>query len=336
MPTPIHLGIDVGSISINVVAIDPRGQIVHALYLRGQGSPIATVQAGLDQTRHALPADVEVLGVGVTGSGRNLVGAVVGADVVKNEITAHARAAIHLHRDVRTVFEIGGQDSKVTIIRDGAVIDFAMNLVCDSQAKRLGITVQDLGARALDSTTPTTIAGRCTVFAESDMIHKQQVGHGQADIVMGLCQAMVRNFLSNVCRGKDVKPPVVFQGGVSANPGIRRAFEQALGYEVLVPEHNMVMGAFGAALISASTRGGPTRFRGFELSERSIQTSAFVCDDCSNTCDIVEIHDNGSLLCRSGGRCDKWEGTTTPRPQPEAPVCEPGRCAEAATAPPGA
>ena len=336
MPTPIHLGIDVGSISINVVAVDPGGEILHALYLRGQGSPIATVQDGLSRARAALPPDIEVRGVGVTGSGRNLVGAVVGADVVKNEITAHARAAIHLHRDVRTVFEIGGQDSKVTVIRDGAVIDFAMNLVCaagtgsflDSQAKRLGITVQELGARALDSTSPTPIAGRCTVFAESDMIHKQQVGHRQADIVMGLCQAMVRNFLSNVCRGKEIRPPVVFQGGVSANPGIRRAFEEALGHEVLVPAHHMVMGAYGAALISAHTRNGPTRFRGFELAERAIETSAFVCDDCSNTCDIVEIHDNGALLCRSGGRCDKWEGTTHARP--DRPPCDPVHCAKTA------
>ena len=332
MPAPLYLGIDVGSISINLVALDHAREVVHALYLRGEGSPVQSVQEGLRQLQAALPADAEVSGVGVTGSGRNLVGAVVGADVVKNEITAHARAALHLHPDARTVFEIGGQDSKVTVLRDGAVIDFAMNLVCaagtgsflDSQAKRLGITVQQLGQRALDSTSPTTIAGRCTVFAESDMIHKQQVGHRQADIVMGLCQAMVRNFLANVCRGKEIRPPVVFQGGVSANQGIRRAFEETLGYEVLVPRHHMVMGAYGAALIAAAARNGPTRFRGFELSEHAIETSAFVCDDCANTCDIVEIRDNGTLLCRSGGRCDKWEGTVEPPPRPVG--CDPTGC----------
>ena len=335
-----YLGIDVGSISTNLVVIDPAGDVLFEMYGRGSGSPIASVQEGLRAMARGLPPTFEVRGVCTTGSGRHLIAAVAGADVIKNEITAHARAAIHLRPDVRTIFEIGGQDSKVTIVRDRAVVDFAMNLVCaagtgsflDSQAKRLGIDIEDLSAKAVLSGQPTNIAGRCTVFAESDMIHKQQIGHDQRDIVMGLCHALVRNYLSNVCRGKDIKPPIVFQGGVSANQGIVRAFGEALGCEIIVPEHHMVMGAFGAALIAAGSNIERTRFRGFDVAEHEIQTSSFVCGDCPNVCEVIEIVDDGAVLSRSGGRCGKWEGRTEAREvlrgeQARHVRCDPSSCA---------
>lgn len=318
------MGIDVGSISINVVVVDKAGEVLFQSYDRGGGSPVAAVQRALKQTGEALPPGFEIRGVCTTGSGRNLVGAVVGADVVKNEITAHARAAIHLCPDVQTIFEIGGQDSKVTVVRDRAVVDFAMNLVCaagtgsflDSQAKRLGIGIEELSAAAVTSQNPTDIAGRCTVFAESDMIHKQQVGHAQADIVMGLCHAMVRNYLSNVCRGKEVKAPILFQGGVSANQGIVRAFREALGFEVIIPRYAMVMGAYGAALIALRTRIEKSQFRGFEVSGNEVSTGAFRCNHCENVCDIVEIKEAGQVFARSGGRCARWEGRVDPDAEP--------------------
>jgi predicted CoA-substrate-specific enzyme activase len=255
-----------------------------------------------------------------------LIGAVVGADVIKNEITAHARAAIHLHPEVQTIFEIGGQDSKVTIVRNGLVVDLAMNLVCaagtgsflDSQALRLGITISDLSERAVLSTAPTSISGRCTVFAESDMIHKQQTGHRQEDILMGLCLAMARNFLSNVCAGKEIKAPIVLQGGVSANMGIRRAFREILNIDPVIPRYNMVMGAYGAALIVSSSAVLQTRFRGYDVCLRTIVTQSFVCEDCPNHCEVVEILDAGNLISRSGGRCRKWEGNTAPREKSSA------------------
>jgi predicted CoA-substrate-specific enzyme activase len=316
-----YLGIDVGSISTNLVVIDPDGQVLFQTYMRVGGSPIESVQRAVRQMGDELPDDVRVTGVCTTGSARYLVGAVVGADVVKNEISAHARAAIHLHPDVQTVFEIGGQDSKVTVVRDGVVVDFAMNLVCaagtgsflDSQAKRLDISIEEFSEKAERSENPTSIAGRCTVFAESDMIHKQQTGHRQEDIIMGLCHAMVRNFLSNVCTGKEIRHPVVLQGGISANKGIRRAFREILDHDIVVPRHNMVMGAYGAALIAAHTDIAETRFRGYDICRRDIVTRSFTCEDCPNTCEIIEIIDRDEVISRSGGRCRKWEGSKGPR-----------------------
>jgi len=316
-----YLGLDVGSISTNLVVVDSQKEVLFETYSRVGGNPIASVQRALLDAKTAMGEGFQIAGVCTTGSGRNLIGSVVGADVVKNEISTHAHAAIYLHPDVQTIFEIGGQDSKVTLVRDGVVVDFAMNLVCaagtgsflDSQAIRLGITVPVLSEKAVLSGSPTSIAGRCTVFAESDMIHKQQTGHRQEDILMGLCHAMVRNFLSNVCAGKETLAPIVLQGGVSANLGIRRAFKDLLGIEPIIPKHHMVMGAYGAALIASKTDIKQTSFRGYDLCLRDIITQSFECTDCPNQCEVVELIDDDQLINRSGGRCRKWEGELTPR-----------------------
>ncbi len=315
------LGIDIGSISTNLVVIDDAAEVLFSTYRRADGNPILSVQQALVEMKNVLGPDFEPAGVCATGSGRSLIGVMVGADVIKNEISAHARAALHLHPDVQTIFEIGGQDSKATMIREGRIVDFAMNLVCaagtgsflDSQAKRLNITINELSEKAVLSDNATNIAGRCTVFAESDMIHKQQTGHKQQDIIMGLCHAMVRNFLSNVCQGKEILHPVVLQGGVSANKGICRAFRETLDNDVIVPRHNMVMGAYGAALIAAEAKIEKSAFRGYDICERAIETASFYCDDCPNRCEIVELLNRGEIISRSGGRCRKWEGNVEDR-----------------------
>lgn len=313
-----YLGIDVGSVSTNIAVQNEAGDIVAGLYLRTQGRPVETIQSGLKQAMGLLPEDVEICGVGTTGSGRYLAGVIVGADVIKNEITAHAVAASHYLPDVQTVLEIGGQDSKIIIIRDGIVTDFAMNTVCaagtgsflDQQASRLGIPITEFGGLALQSTSPVRIAGRCTVFAESDMIHKQQMGHSLKDIINGLCEALVRNYLNNVGKGKEILPPVIFQGGVAANAGIKAAFEKALGYEIMVPPHHDIIGAIGAALLAREELGilkKDTRFKGFSITNLAYRTSSFECDGCPNACEIAEIYEEERVIGRWGARCPRWD-----------------------------
>ena len=313
----VYLGIDVGSVSTNLVMVDPENRVLAYEYLRTRGQPIQVVQEGLRSLGPKMPAGTVVGGVGVTGSARNLIGVAVGADVVKNEITAHAIAADLVQPAVQTVLEIGGQDSKIIILRHGVVVDFAMNTVCaagtgsflDHQAARLGIPIEDFGALALKSRHPVHIAGRCSVFAESDMVHKQQMGHGVEDIISGLCDALVRNYLNNVGKGKEILSPVVFQGGVAANVGIKAAFEKALEKEVIVPEHYHVMGALGAAVLArySMEEGAESSFRGFALSDLEFEASTFTCDGCPNICEIVNLSLAGKLLARWGGRCGKWE-----------------------------
>lgn len=314
-----YLGVDVGSVSTNLAIIDPRGQVVASVYLRTQGQPIKAVQEGLRQIKADLgERHVEIRAVGTTGSARYLSGVVIGADIVKNEITAHAIAAGHVLPGVRTVLEIGGQDSKVILLHDGVVVDFAMNTVCaagtgsflDHQSARLGIPIEEFGDYALRSGDGAQIAGRCSVFAESDMIHKQQVGYKTEDIIYGLCQALVRNYLNNLAKGKELASPLIFQGGVAANAGMKRAFEEALGTQVTVPEHHDVMGAIGAAILAKESileDDRPTEFKGFEASEFDYETSSFHCGGCENNCEIIKISVGDQVLARWGGRCGKWE-----------------------------
>ncbi|SDC11279.1 CoA-substrate-specific enzyme activase, putative [Candidatus Frackibacter sp. WG11] len=313
-----YLGIDVGSVSTNLVVINYEGEVLEKIYLRTKGQPIDVVQRGLKELKQSLADDIEIKGVGTTGSGRNLTSVVVGADTVKNEITAHAVASSHIVPDVRTVLEIGGQDSKITILRNGIVVDFAMNTVCaagtgsflDQQAARLGIPIEDFGKMALKSKNKVRIAGRCSVFAESDMIHKQQMGHNLEDIIAGLCEALVRNYLNNVGQGKDILAPVVFQGGVAANEGIKEAFAEALETEIVVPEHHDVMGAIGAALLAKDkivNDGEETSFKGWNVTEIEYTPSSFECEGCANLCEVIEIRMDGEIVSRWGHRCNKWD-----------------------------
>ncbi|MHB1043948.1 MAG: acyl-CoA dehydratase activase [Eubacteriales bacterium] len=312
-----YLGIDVGSVSVNVVIYSEDEKVLKGLYLRTRGRPIQVIQEGLKMAADSLPPGYTIAGVGATGSGRYLAGVMVGADLIKNEITAHAVAAFLMKPEVQTILEIGGQDSKIIIIRNGIVVDFAMNTVCaagtgsflDQQASRLNIPITQFGELALQSEAPVRIAGRCTVFAESDMVHKQQMGHQIPDIINGLCEALVRNYLNNVGKGKEILPPVVFQGGVAANTGIRAAFERALGVPVIVPEHFSVMGAVGAAQLAKEevARTGTTSFKGFGITGLPFKTGSFECNGCSNMCEIVEIFGGAKVIGRWGSRCNKWD-----------------------------
>ena len=313
-----YLGIDVGSVTTKFAVLDNHDELITNLYLPTQGKPIIMVQQGLKQIQQQLPKDVEIRGVATTGSARYLAGVIVGADLVKNEITSHAVAALLYIPEVQTIIEIGGQDSKIIIVRDGVVTDFGMNTVCaagtgsflDHQALRLNMSIEEFSRRALDNQNPVRIAGRCTVFAESDMIHKQQMGHRTEDILYGLCQALVRNYLNNVGLGKDIKPPIMFQGGVAFNQAIVKALQEELDSEVIVPPHHEVMGAIGAALLvheDVANNHSESEFKGFGVSEVKYHTSSFECQACPNLCEIAQLSLNGQVLARWGGRCDLWE-----------------------------
>lgn len=319
-----YLGIDVGSVTTKFAVLDEGHELVASHYARTQGRPIEVVQEGLRAIAGQLGAGVELAGVGTTGSGRYLTAVLVGADVIKNEITAHAVGALHYVPDAQTILEIGGQDSKLIILRQGVVVDFAMNTVCaagtgsflDQQAMRLNMKIEDFGPLALLSKKPVRIAGRCTVFAESDMIHKQQMGHRREDILYGLCEALARNYLNNLGLGKEVLPPVAFQGGVAANKGIVRAFEEALKTDIIVTPHHHTVGAIGAALLAREhidERGDNSSFKGFQVAEERYRTSSFECKACANICEIIQVFMNGKVVARWGGRCDMWERTSTLR-----------------------
>jgi len=320
------LGIDVGSVSCKFVLMDIDGNVLAHVFLRNRGSPIESVKDGMSKLRdyihsHEELQDYEIKACGTTGSARYLTKAIVGGDLAKTEIIAHAVATQSMYPDVKTILEIGGQDSKIIILRDGIIVDFAMNSVCaagtgsflDHQAARLGIPIEDFGDYAVKSENPVSIAGRCTVFAESDMIHKQNAGHPREDIIAGLCDSLVRNYLNNLAKGKDLDEPVVFQGGVSYNEGIVQAFERHLKCKVIVPKYNVLMGALGMSILVRDyyiDHEHETQFRGLNVSEVEFKTSAFHCGDCPNNCEIVQVkvpEDDNKVIARWGSRCGKWE-----------------------------
>lgn len=310
-----YLGVDVGSVSTDIVLVDNNIKFVDGLYLRTKGRPINAIQEGFKVFKEKYH-NKQIKGVGTTGSGRQISSFLIGADVVKNEITAHAVAALELKSDIRTIIEIGGQDSKIIILRDGVVNDFAMNTVCaagtgsflDRQAERLEIPIEQFGDYALRSDNPVRIAGRCAVFAESDMIHKQQLGFSEEDIIRGLCDALVRNYLNNVAKGKDIQPSIFFQGGVAANIGMKAAFEKALGMPVYVPEHYDMMGAIGAAILAKEKveKAGETHFKGFDIADVNFTSKSFECSGCSNRCEVINISDSEKVIGCFGDRCGKW------------------------------
>lgn len=314
----IYLGIDIGSVSTNVIAVDEKAEVIFARYIRTNGQPINSVKQGMKELSEEINGrDYTVSAVGVTGSGRQMIGLMVGADVVKNEITAHACATVHFHPDVQTIFEIGGQDSKIIIVKNGIVTDFSMNTVCaagtgsflDHQSERLNVPIGEFGDLALTAENNVRIAGRCTVFAESDMIAKQQYGYSKAEIIKGLCDALVRNYLNNLGRGKTLYPPFVFQGGVAANKGIIKAFEEQVGHEIIIPKYYNVMGAIGVALMAKKQlerTGAKTSFKGFDCINLDFTPKSFECNGCSNACEVIKVIVDGKTVAMWGDKCGKW------------------------------
>jgi predicted CoA-substrate-specific enzyme activase len=312
-----YLGIDVGSISTNVVVIDKDMQVLAREYLMTAGRPLEAITEGLRRVGQRLGDRVVIKGAATTGSGRYLTGDFIGADVVRNEITAQATAAAAIDPAVDTIIEIGGQDSKFISLKSGAIVDFMMNKVCaagtgsylEEQAEKLGISIrEEFGRLALMSKAPVRLGERCTVFMESDLVHHQQRGAAKEDLVAGLSYSIVQNYLNKVAEDRPIGERVFYQGATAANRGIVAAFEAVLGKTITVPPHHDVTGAIGAALLALRERTWETsRFKGFDLAERRYEVSSFECQGCANACEIRRVEIEGEKPLFYGSRCEKYE-----------------------------
>ncbi|MFO8033904.1 MAG: acyl-CoA dehydratase activase [Candidatus Bipolaricaulota bacterium] len=258
----LYLGIDVGSVSTKGAVIDREGRLVAKAYLRTRGDPLRATREVLQALGQEVSAD-DVHGVGVTGSGRELVGRYVGADVVKNEITAQARAAVVIDPDVDTILEVGGQDSKFVRLQSGVVVDFSLNKACaagtgsflEEQAARLELPLEQMITSALQASQPVPLGERCTVFMESDLIHHQNRGTAKRDLSAGLAYSIALNYLNRVVGDRPIGERVFFQGGVAGNQAVVAAFATLLNKPVQVPPHFEVTGALGVALIAREVMG---------------------------------------------------------------------------------
>ncbi len=323
-----YLGIDIGSISTNLAVIDEEDRVLAKQYLMTAGRPIEAVKEGLDKIGSEVGDKVNILGVGTTGSGRYMIADFVGADIVKNEITAQAAAAVKIDPEVDTILEIGGQDSKYISIKDGVIVDFEMNKACaagtgsflEEQAEKLDISVKnDFASQAFDSERPCSLGERCTVFMENSMLSKQQRGAPKKDLVSGLSYSIVQNYVNRVVAERPIGKKVFFQGGVAFNKSVTAAFEKYLDKQIVVPPHHDVTGAIGMAHIVKKHLNGngkqladngerTTSFKGFDLSKRNYQVKSFECKSCDNMCEInrVKIDGEDDPLFY-GSRCEKYD-----------------------------
>jgi predicted CoA-substrate-specific enzyme activase len=307
----------VGSISTNVVVIDKDMRVLAREYLLTAGRPLEAITEGLKRAGKKLAGRVEIMGAATTGSGRYLTGDFIGADVVRNEITAQATAAAAIDPTVDTIFEIGGQDSKFISLEHGAIVDFMMNKVCaagtgsflEEQAEKLGISIkEEFGKLALASKKPVPLGERCTVFMESDLVHHQQRGAIKEDLVSGLSYSIVQNYLNKVVEDRKVGKNVFYQGATAANKGIVAAFEKVTGQKITVPPHHDVTGAIGAALLAMRERDWEkSRFKGFDLADREYAITSFECQSCPNRCEIRQVQITGEKPLFYGSRCEKYE-----------------------------
>ena len=290
-PVPVALGVDVGSTSTNLVLVSTDGVLLDAQYLRTRGNPKQAVRDGLASLAQRVGSRAHVVAAGVTGSGRTMIGNLIGDDAVRDEITAQARAAAAADQLVDTVFEIGGQDSKYIGLAAGQVADFQMNKVCaagtgsfvEEQAARLGIALPDYGALALSAERPVDLGERCTVFVETAINAALAKGATKPEVAAGLCLSVVRNYLHKVVNNKPVGHRIVLQGGVAYNPAIVAAFRAYAGDNLTVSPYFAVSGAVGAALLAAEAQGvlsvqagvtadktfPPSNFKGWDLSGAS-------------------------------------------------------------------
>ncbi len=312
----VYLGVDVGSVSTNVVVIDKHLRVLSKRYLPTAGRPIEAVKQGLAEVGEEIGPRVKILGVGTTGSGRYLTGDMIGADVIRNEITAQATAAAAIDPSVDTIFEIGGQDSKYISLRDGAVVDFEMNKACaagtgsflEEQAERLGIHIkQEFERRAFQAESPCRFGERCTVFMESDLVHAMNTGSGVEEITAGLAYSIVYNYLHKVVAGKRIGERIFFQGGVASNRAVASAFETITNRPITVPPHHEVTGAIGAAILAMREGAGASTFKGFDLSKRDYRVTTFECAECPNRCNIRKVVFDGEKPLFYGSRCEKYD-----------------------------
>jgi len=314
---PAYLGVDVGSISTNVVVIDTDGRVLSKRYLMTAGQPIEAVRTGLREVGEEVADLVEIRGACTTGSGRYLIADFIGADVVRNEITAQARGAAFIDPEVDTIFEIGGQDSKYISLEHGAVVDFEMNKVCaagtgsflEEQAERLGISIKgEFGELALSAKSPLNLGERCTVFMETELLRHQQAGASVADLASGLAYSIVYNYLNRVVAPKPIGNRIFFQGGTAFNRAVVAAFEQVTGRPITVPPHHEVTGALGCALIAREhDTGAGSRFKGFDLADRTYEVTSFECKRCPNRCEINRVVVQGEEPLFYGDRCERFQ-----------------------------
>lgn len=304
------MGIDIGSVSAKGVIIDKYDNIMASAYIYTFGNPIKGVVEVLKGLKKEIDLDkYEVVAVGVTGSARKLIGSMLGAVVIKNEITALVAGIERVIPNIKTIFEIGGEDSKIVLINNGNIMDYSINSSCmagcgsfiDSFARRLDVNISDFGKIAINSKKKINVDARCMVFTETDLVNKIQEGYKKEDIAFGLCYGIASNFVNNLTKGKKIQTPIAFLGGVSKNEVVVNLVSNMIGEKIVVDKNSHLMGAMGIAFMARDSK--KTQVFDFNVEDYSIETKIANCSKCSNNCEIVTIYKNSKIIDYWGNKC---------------------------------
>ncbi|MCR4395980.1 MAG: acyl-CoA dehydratase activase, partial [Candidatus Saccharicenans sp.] len=318
-PARGYLGIDIGSVSTNLVLVDEQVTVLSGVYLPTRGRPLEVLREGLLELFSRFPAGLEILGIGTTGSGRYLAGRLLRADIIKNEITSQMRSACHYFPEVDTIFEIGGQDSKFIQVEKGRVVDFNLNKICaagtgsflEEQAAQMGFRVEtEFAVLASASRQPCDLGSRCTVFMESELLNEVSRGQPLPNLVAGLAYSIARNYLEKVVERRPVGQHIVFQGGVASNQAVVRAFSLLLGKEIKVHPYHRISGAIGVALEAreAVRKAGKKSPGLAEIREKLFQSfklTDFECRHCPNRCQVMAV-ESGKERVYFGDICERY------------------------------
>ncbi|MHA1910773.1 MAG: acyl-CoA dehydratase activase [Candidatus Kariarchaeaceae archaeon] len=318
---PFVLGVDVGSTTTKTVLVNPEdNSVIASYYGRTNGNPVKATKECINELIRKV-GNVTVNLTGITGSGRQIVGAYLGTDAIFNEISAHARGAAFYDEEVDTIFEIGGQDAKFMLLQNKVPIDYAMNAACsagtgsfleESAKSDLGITVFEISDIALQADSPVKFKADCAAFINSDIRSALLEGYERDDIVGGLVYSIVDNYLNKVKGSRPVGRKIFFQGGVAKNFAVGYAFAQATGKEIVIPPNPELVGAFGIALLSIDKRAENQIHSSVEISLEALATNemkalkSFTCKACSNYC-TIERYMVGGRKFPFGGSCSKYE-----------------------------
>ena len=315
------LGIDIGSTSTKAVLMDQSKTVIAGFYTSTSGQPLTAVQVifeAIDDYADKRQICFDILGAGTTGSGRKFTGKIIGADITPDEITAHARAAFELNQETDTIIEIGGQDSKFTVMRGGMVTFSVMNNVCaagtgsfiEEQAKKLGCTLEEYSARVENVHSPLA-SDRCTVFMERDLNHYLMAGYSADEILAAVLHSTRENYFAKVAVRGYIGEKIFFQGATAKNRALVAAFEQKLNKPIMVSLYCHLTGALGVALEIYDNPVNITKFRGLDLYKKSIPVRSEVCELCTNHCKlkVAEIDDQPEaygFLCGRDYKSDKY------------------------------
>lgn len=291
------LGVDIGSTSTKAVLMGTGHCVLAGLYTRTAGRPIQAVQgifAAIDDMIRKKGIRLTIIGAGTTGSGRKLIGKIIGADMIVDEITTHARAATDINPRVDTIIEIGGQDSKFTTLQNGRVTFSIMNNVCaagtgsfiEEQAQKLGCPLSEYSMRTEYQKSPMA-SDRCTVFMERDLNHYLSEGYMVNEVLAAALHSVCENYLTKVADENSIGDVISFQGATAKNKALVAAFEQRLGRPIVVSRYCHLTGALGTALMLCEQHITQTAFRGLDLYQKPIPIKSETCELCTNHCKLT-------------------------------------------------